>query len=211
MNEFARDIKYAIRDLIRKPAFSAIIVATLALGIGGNTAILIAAHTVLFSNLPFHHSEELTRIQATTTGPAGDQNAFNLRGGEIQELWQQGDESPFSSLLAATVQNRTLTGRDSVDLIRVASFYGAWESVLGVHPVVGRWFSAEEEKRGDQRRHCYQRCTVEPAIWRRQKRTRAIHASGSPEPHHRRNHARRFSIPVHGGCVDACDDGPAEH
>ena len=53
MNEFFRDIKYATRGLIRKPAFSAITVATLALGIGGNTAILTTAHTILFSPLPF--------------------------------------------------------------------------------------------------------------------------------------------------------------
>jgi hypothetical protein len=50
--EFLRDVKYASRNLTRKPAFSAVIIATLALGIGGNTAILIAAHAILFSPLP---------------------------------------------------------------------------------------------------------------------------------------------------------------
>jgi len=150
VNEFFRDIKYATRGLIRKPAFSAITVATLALGIGGNTAILTTAHTILFSPLPFPRSQELVRIQVTTTGPNGNQNAFNLRGSEIQELWQQGEQSPLSALVAGSAQNRTLTDGDRADLVRVAGVHGAWKSVLGVEPILGRWFSTEEEKRGDQ-------------------------------------------------------------
>ena len=90
------------------------------------------------------------RIQATTTGPTGAQNAFNLRGSEIQELWRQGAQSPFSALVAGAGQSRTLTGSANADLVRVAGVYGDWKSVLGIDPQVGRWFSKEEENRGDQ-------------------------------------------------------------
>jgi putative ABC transport system permease protein len=148
--ELFRDIRRATRSLTRNPGFSAVVVLTLALGIGGNTAILTAAHTIFFAPLPFPHSDELVRMRATTTGPTGEQNAFNLRGSEVQILEQQGDASPFASLLAIDVENRTLTGGDTAERVSVTGYHGAWNSVLGIQPVLGRWFSAEEEKRGDQ-------------------------------------------------------------
>ena len=150
MIEILRDMRFAVRNLRRRPAFAAIVIVTLALGIGGNTAILIAAHTILFTHLPFLHSEELVRVQATTTGANGSQNAFNLRGSEIQELWQQGDQSPFSALLAGSGQSRTVTDGMKADLVRVSGVYGAWDAVFGTGPVLGRWFSADEQQRGDQ-------------------------------------------------------------
>ncbi|HEY3743966.1 MAG TPA: hypothetical protein VGL53_29180 [Bryobacteraceae bacterium] len=101
MIEFLRDIRIATRNLLRRPAFGAVIIGTWALGIGGNTAILLAAYTVLFSPLPFPHSDQLVRIFSTSTGPGGTENSFNLRGAEIQELWNQRDSGgPFTALVA---------------------------------------------------------------------------------------------------------------
>ena len=150
MGELFRDIKYAVRSLRRSPGFSAIVVLTLGLGIGGNTAILAAARLIFFAPLPFAHSDSLVRIRATNTGPSGNQNAFNLRGGEVQLLQQQGNTSPFSSLLALDVEDRTLTGGETPERIGVAGYQGNWNSVLGIKPITGRWFSEEEERQGDQ-------------------------------------------------------------
>ena len=150
MTELLHDLRLAVRGLRRRPMFASIVIITLALGIGGNTAILIAAHSILFTNLPFPHSEELVRIQATTTGPNGTQDAFNLRGSEIEALWQQGDQSPFSALVAGAGQSRTVTDGDKADLLRVSGVYGDWSSVFAIKPILGRWFSIEEQQRGDQ-------------------------------------------------------------
>ncbi|HEY2844457.1 MAG TPA: ABC transporter permease [Bryobacteraceae bacterium] len=150
MHEFYTDIRYAIRGLLRKPGFSAVVLGTLALGIGGNAAILTAAYAIFFSPLPFPHSEQLIRLRAANTSPNGSQNAFNLRGSEILELQSQRSQSPFTHLVAGTIHNQTLTGDGDASLLRVAGIYGDWESVLGVPPVLGRWFSPEEERRGDQ-------------------------------------------------------------
>ncbi len=143
-------MKYSVRFLLREPGFAAIVVLTLALGIGGNTAILAAVRTILFAPLPFPQSEQLVRLRATTTGPTGDQNAFNLRAGEIQAIEQLGDSSPFVSTLALNVQNRTLTGGEKAEQVSVSVHHGEWNSVLGIKPAMGRWFSPDEENRGDQ-------------------------------------------------------------
>ena len=64
-----RDFKYAIRSFVRRPLFTAVIVLTLALGIGSNVAMFSVANAVLLRALPYDHPEELalvwTRLQAT--------------------------------------------------------------------------------------------------------------------------------------------------
>ena len=136
----------AARSLRRSPGFAAVVVLTLALGIGGNTAIVSVAHVMFFAPLPFPHSDRLVRIRATNVGPGGEENAFNLRGAEIFALEKS---SPFSDLVSMAVQDRTLIGGEAPERISVATYYGDWEQLLGVRPVLGRWFTAEEEHRGD--------------------------------------------------------------
>ena len=64
-----RDFKYTIRSFVRRPLFTAVIVLTLALGIGSNVAMFSVANAVLLRALPYDHPEELalvwTRLQAT--------------------------------------------------------------------------------------------------------------------------------------------------
>ncbi len=150
MGEFFRDIRYAARSLGRNPGFSATVILTLALGIGGNTAILGAARIIFFAPLPFPDSDHLVRVRTTLNGPSGVQNAVNLRGVEVLAVEQQGELSPFSSVVALAGENRTLTGSETPERVSVISYQGDWNSVLGVHPIAGRWFSPDEQIRGDQ-------------------------------------------------------------
>ena len=68
-NYVIRDFKYAIRSFVRRPLFTAVIVLTLALGIGSNVAMFSVANAVLLRALPYDHPEQLalvwTRLQAT--------------------------------------------------------------------------------------------------------------------------------------------------
>ncbi len=147
--EFLRDVRYAIRAIVKRPLFSAVVFGTLALGAGGTTAILLTGYTIFLAPLPFPHPDELVRIRSANTGPTGVQNTFNLHGAEILELQRQGANGPFSSLLAEEVESRTLTGEGEGNLLRVAAIYGDWRTVLGVAPVQGRWFTPEEGARGN--------------------------------------------------------------
>src|SRR5215471_4776129 len=109
----------AARSLHRSPGFSLVVILTLALGIGGNTAIVSVAHVMFFAPLPFPHSDRLMRIRATNIGPGGEENAFNLRGAEIFAIEQQGSGSPFTGLVSMAVQDRTLIGGEAPERISV--------------------------------------------------------------------------------------------
>src|SRR5688572_876076 len=57
-----QDLRYALRQFRRSPGFSAIVIATLAVGIGGTTAVFNAMHAVLFTPLPYPNPGELVRF-----------------------------------------------------------------------------------------------------------------------------------------------------
>ncbi len=60
LERIAQDIRYALRGILRRPAFALIVIATLAVGIGANTAIFSAVYAVLLKPLPFPHGERMT-------------------------------------------------------------------------------------------------------------------------------------------------------
>jgi putative ABC transport system permease protein len=57
-----KDLRYSIRTLLRRPAFTVVAVVTLALGIGANTAIFSVVNTVLLRTLPFQKPEQLVSV-----------------------------------------------------------------------------------------------------------------------------------------------------
>ena len=62
MEQLLKDFAYAVRSLLKRPGFTAVVVLTLALGIGANTAVFSVVNTVLFRELPFHAPEELVTL-----------------------------------------------------------------------------------------------------------------------------------------------------
>jgi hypothetical protein len=89
-----QDARYALRRLARSPAFTAVAVASLALGIGANTAIFTLINLVMLKSLPVRSPEQLVRISVAP--PAG------AKSGLTQSLWEQlrDRQDFFSSLFA---------------------------------------------------------------------------------------------------------------
>jgi putative ABC transport system permease protein len=137
--DLAQDVKYAIRQFARSPTFTAVAILTLTLGIGVNTAIFSVVNAVLLRPLPYPHPEQLGNWLEKS------QDNFRLPSYLTFMDWrQQSRLVDFGyirgvSLLMPTSEGpaRTLGAFVSSD------FFG----VMGVHPVIGRTPSTEDERR----------------------------------------------------------------
>ena len=142
MESLLQDMRYGLRMLRKSPGFTLVAVITLALGIGANTAMFSVINSVLLRALPFHESSRVMVVWKTMSN--GNPNAFSTPA--FLEMKQQGDIlahmgafSSFTSNLAGKeVPERIAGGKVNYDLL----------PVLGVQPILGRTFLAEEDHPG---------------------------------------------------------------
>ncbi len=140
LTEFPRDLRYALRTLRKSPAFTMTAAATLALGIGTNTAMFSVLNAVLLRPLPYQSPEQLAMVW--TEDPAQ-----NLREGR-SALWDveqwRGQSQTFADMATFDSVSTVLTGTDGMEQIVGASISPNLLPLLGVRPVLGRSFSSEE-------------------------------------------------------------------
>lgn len=138
------DVRYGVRRLLRAPAFSAVVVLTLGLGIGANTAIFSVVDHILFRPLPFPDSERLVALWTDVTARGGPEdewlsyaNFADVRDGvqavESAAVW--GGWSPTLVLdgEARAVQGAVVTREMFTDVLRI-------------DPALGRAFAPEEDR-----------------------------------------------------------------
>ncbi|MEW5916098.1 MAG: ABC transporter permease [Gemmatimonadota bacterium] len=134
------DARYAIRSLTSTKAFSAIVLATLTLGIGATVAIFSVINGVLLRPLPYHEPERLVTI--------GHQEPYGSTS-EPEFVDYRRDVRSLERIAAVAYANGNLTGGDGeAERVRVARVSDGFFQVLGVQPFVGRAFTPEEEKPG---------------------------------------------------------------
>src|SRR5688572_15022432 len=148
-----QDVGFALRQLRRHPVFSATAVITLALGIGANTAVFSAVRGVLLRPLPYQQPEELIALNTRYLPISGfDIERFVL---SIPELRMYREEArAVEDVAAYAVSERTVgTGGDGSEpiLVGTAAVTANLFPLLGVQPLVGRSFSAEEDAAGAAR------------------------------------------------------------
>ncbi len=135
-----QDISFGLRRLAKSPGFTAVVVLTLALGIGANTAIFGIVSAALFRVLPYPHAERLAFLW---------QN--NQRTGETEgrvsypnyEDWRSQSHS-FQDMAFFMSGKSQLTGPGNPQSVPAALVSTNFFSVLGVNPFLGRGFNAEE-------------------------------------------------------------------
>ncbi len=140
MNSLLQDLRYALRILARAPGFTAVAILTLALGIGANTAIFSVVYGVLLRPLPYPKPGQIVQISISYKGQV---DFSNFTAGEFH-FWQQHSE-PFAYLAATEGFGRSLTGSDEPIRIRVQRVSSTYCNVMGVQPVLGRNFTAQED------------------------------------------------------------------
>jgi putative ABC transport system permease protein len=139
------DIRYAIRSFLKTPALASVIVVTLALGIGANTAIFSVVKAVLLSPAPVSHIERLAMVwetdrnTGTTREPASlpDYLDFKSRSRTFEDM----------AAMATGEVNLTPDTGDPVRLPMLQMTANALP-MLGVRPLAGRTFTAEEDRPG---------------------------------------------------------------
>jgi putative ABC transport system permease protein len=145
MDELFQDVRYGFRQLIRRPGFSAVLVLTLALGIGANTAVFSVVNGVLLDALPYPDAEELAVLW--TQFPTMQLNEFPASEPEYTEFRDQ--NRSFEYVAGYLTGARTLTGGDTPE--RLQATISTWQlfPVLGVDPILGRVFTEAEDTPGD--------------------------------------------------------------
>lgn len=137
-----QDVRYGARMLLKSPTYTAIAVAALALSIGANTAVFSAVNTLLLRPLPLKDLDRLVFSIALRE----DFDPFESSLLEF-EAYQQRNHS-FVSIGAARQHSFNLIGRGEPERLRGAAIMADYLTTLGVKPVLGRSFSAEEDRPG---------------------------------------------------------------
>ncbi len=142
METLIQDLRYGLRVLARSRGFTAVAVATLALGIGANTALFSVINGVLLSPLPFPQPDQLVTLH---------ENKPNFEGGSVSypnfHDWQK-DNHVFSSVGLARPSQFILTGVGEAEQVSGEFVSSDFFTVLAVKPVVGRIFAEDEERVG---------------------------------------------------------------
>jgi putative ABC transport system permease protein len=147
LDSLRQDVRFSLRTFARKPAFFALAVLTLALGIGANTAIFSVVNAVLLRPLPYRDSQRLVQIwehrprQSRPRNPVSPADFYDWRA-QNQAFEMVASYLNFrANLTQAGTPERLVEGRVS------AGFF----PMLGVEPIMGRVFSADEEAFGKHR------------------------------------------------------------
>jgi predicted permease len=137
------DLRYAFRQLLKNPGFTAVAVLTLALGIGATTAIFSVVYAVVLRPLPFSESERLVALWTQT--PQFERlpmAAANHRDLKLQNM-------VFEDIaLLSGVANYNLTGDGEPERLLAAHVAANLFPLLGVMPALGRGFTEEENQQG---------------------------------------------------------------
>jgi predicted permease len=134
------DLRYALRSVRNSPGFATVVIATLAIGIGANTAIVSLLHTVLLRELPVTNPQELVFIR--TAGDRGLGNAPPYP--YFERIREQG--SSFSGMAAFGIDELRVEVDGSVEQVFGQVVSGNYFQVLGVTPAAGRLMTADDER-----------------------------------------------------------------
>ena len=134
IESIAADIKYAFRALRRSPAFTAVVVLTLALGIGANTAIFSVVRGVLLKPLPHKEGDRLVYLRQSADGPGAASLQFSVP--EVRDL-QSGAKS-LGGIAEYSPFFTTLLGDDGAVRLDIGLVTGNFFEIMGLSPLLGR-------------------------------------------------------------------------
>jgi len=148
MDNYLRDLRYAVRMLIKNPGFTLVAVLALALGIGANTTIFSVVNSLLLRPLPYKNAERLVTLWQDHRALGGPEREWASPDNFYD--WRDKNQV-FDHVSAVAGWGPTLTGLgEPEDLIGAAVSHDTF-SLLGIEPAQGRSFRPEEDQPGAER------------------------------------------------------------
>jgi putative ABC transport system permease protein len=140
-----QDVRYGARMLARSPAFTAVALLTLAIGIGANSAIFSFVNAILLRPLPYPESDRLVFL--TEWSRQIPEMSFSLAN--FEDLRDQ--SRVFEALFAFRGQDYVLTGEGEAERLSGQQVTSGFFETLRLHPVLGRAFTPDEDRPGAER------------------------------------------------------------
>src|ERR1051325_5164394 len=134
MDSIIKDIRYGLRSLMKRPAFTAVAVITLALGIGANSAIFSVINAVLLRPLPYADPSRLISFRSNQSAP------------DLADVESQ--SKTFSRLGGMVMQPLAYTGSNEPVQFQVGQVTGGFFETLGVRPERGRFITSDDDRNG---------------------------------------------------------------
>jgi predicted permease len=136
-----QDLRYAIRTLLKRPGFTLVIIFTLALGIGANTAIFSVTDKLLLRSLAVKNPDQLFLITSVSVSPHFVSNVFSY---PIYSDYRK-DNNIFSGLIAFERGELEVSNGTTTERVRSELVSGNYFDVLGVTAARGRTFAPQED------------------------------------------------------------------
>ncbi|MEK7678516.1 MAG: ABC transporter permease [Verrucomicrobiota bacterium] len=152
------DLKFAFRQLLKNPGFTAVAVPTLALGIGASTAIFSVLDAVVLRRVPFNQPHQLVQVWED---PGGKGSGRNSVSGGVFADWREQTHA-FQQFAALWGIEANLTGLDEPERITGTQVSANFFDLLQVQPMLGRGFLLEEDRPGRN-----QVVILDHALWQR--------------------------------------------
>src|SRR3954453_14251227 len=144
MNGFAQDVRYALRTLIKSPGFTVVVVLTLALGIGANTAIFSLTDQLLLRLLPVKSPEQLVVL----AGPGQFSGRTFNSGTFSYPMYRdfRDRNTVFDGVIARFPSALTLMSDGQSERVNGELVTGNYFDVLGVHAQIGRTLTQDDDR-----------------------------------------------------------------
>src|SRR5260221_6145114 len=142
-----KDVRYALRGLLKAPGFTLVAVFSLAVGIGANTAIFTLLDQVLLRRLPVKDPEELVALRMKGSH-YGSNWGFNALSYPLYQDLSRNNQV-FRGMFCRFSANANLTHGAETERVATELVSGTYFTVLGVQAALGRVFTAEEDRLAD--------------------------------------------------------------
>src|SRR5215813_5904548 len=145
LDSLSRDLRYALRAMRHNLTFTIVVVLTLAVGIGANTAVFSVLNSVLLKPLSYPQAEELVALRQIAPGAEGSSSSEGLSLSPSMYLTYAENNRVFQSLGVWTTTISTVTGVAEPEQVRVILISDGVLQAFNVPPAAGRWLSAADQ------------------------------------------------------------------